>query len=111
MNNYLFEIIEPFTIEDIEAELQKKGLKDIYIIEEGGEGKVWIGGHSRKKIETDKALLIEEKSTVNWEDQWALFAEDFKEGKAHINLSPFGVEKTLLLTPGAGFGDLSHPTT
>lgn len=42
-----------------------------------------------------------------WEEQWALFAENFYDGKAHISIE----EKTLLLLPGAGFGDLSHPTT
>lgn len=44
---------------------------------------------------------------VNWEEQWALFAENFYDGKAHIELG----QKTLLLLPGPGFGDLSHPTT
>jgi ribosomal protein L11 methyltransferase len=44
---------------------------------------------------------------VDWEEQWALFAKNFKEGKAHIKVG----EKTLLLLPGPGFGDLSHPTT
>ena len=51
------------------------------------------------------------KFTVNWEEQWALFAESFSEGKAHIDLSRFGGASTLLLLPGPGFGDLSHPTT
>lgn len=45
--------------------------------------------------------------TVNWDEQWALFAENFYNGKAHIHLG----DKTLLLLPGPGFGDLSHPTT
>lgn len=44
---------------------------------------------------------------IDWEEQWALFAENFYEGKAHIDLG----KKTLLLLPGPGFGDLSHPTT
>ena len=48
---------------------------------------------------------------VDWEQQWALFAENFFEGKAHIDLTRFGKKKTLLLGPGPGFGDLSHPTT
>lgn len=109
MFNYLFQILSD--VGKIKSELHKKGLKDIYIIEEDATGTILIGGRSRKKIHTEKALLIEEKSSVNWEDQWSLFAQDFKDGKAHINLSPFGVEKTLLLLPGAGFGDLSHPTT
>ena len=45
--------------------------------------------------------------SVNWDEQWALFAENFYDGKAHIDLG----KKTLLLAPGPGFGDLSHPTT
>lgn len=44
---------------------------------------------------------------IDWHQQWTLFAENFYDGKAHIQVG----DKTLLLTPGAGFGDLSHPTT
>ncbi len=50
-------------------------------------------------------------NTVDWESQWAQFAPGFKRGKAHIDLSRYGTKKTLLLQPGPGFGDLSHPTT
>lgn len=46
-----------------------------------------------------------------WEKQWELFAPNFKEGKAHIDLTPYGCPETLRLYPGPGFGDLSHPTT
>lgn len=48
---------------------------------------------------------------IDWESQWAQFAAGFKDGKAHIELSRFGTNKTLYLQPGPGFGDLSHPTT
>lgn len=48
---------------------------------------------------------------INWHEQWAQFAEGFREGHAHIDLTPFGSPKTLKLAPGPGFGDLSHPTT
>jgi len=48
---------------------------------------------------------------VNWEEQWTLFAQNYHDGKAHIDLTPFGKAATLLLLPGPGFGDLSHPTT
>ena len=44
---------------------------------------------------------------IDWEKQWADFAPHFQNGLAHIDLEG----KTLLLKPGAGFGDLSHPTT
>lgn len=46
-----------------------------------------------------------------WEQQWKLFAPGFKEGKAHISLSPYGSDQILRLLPGPGFGDFSHPTT
>ena len=49
--------------------------------------------------------------SVDWEEQWVLFAENFYDGKAHIDLKRYGGDKTLLLLPGPGFGDLSHPTT
>jgi ribosomal protein L11 methyltransferase len=48
---------------------------------------------------------------VDWEAQWASFAENFYDGKAHIDLAKFGGSSELLLLPGPGFGDLSHPTT
>lgn len=48
-----------------------------------------------------------DKTEIDWVQQWSLFAENFRDGKAHIDLGG----KTLLLIPGAGFGDLSHPTT
>ncbi len=48
---------------------------------------------------------------INWEEQWASFAEGYKDGKAHIDLSKYGGTATLQLLPGPGFGDLSHPTT
>ena len=51
------------------------------------------------------------KFFVSWEDQWAQFAQGFRDGKAHIDLKPFGGTSTLRLVPGPGFGDLSHPTT
>lgn len=116
MRSYLFRLIDGASLEEAEEELAKAGLQGIYIVEEEALGETLLGGYSKKKIAVKKialSLLTEEKSesAVDWESQWALFAEDFKEGKAHIDLSPFGVEKTLLLAPGAGFGDLSHPTT
>ena len=49
--------------------------------------------------------------TVDWHEQWALFAQDFHHGKAHISLVPYNSPHTLRLLPGPGFGDLSHPTT
>lgn len=114
MRYYLFRLIET-RLEIAKKELVQKGLYDIFIIEDDSNGETFIGGHSKKKIPVEKiksAELVEEKKAeIDWTQQWELFAENFTEGKAHIDLSKFGVHKTLLLTPGPGFGDLSHPTT
>jgi ribosomal protein L11 methyltransferase len=49
--------------------------------------------------------------SVDWAEQWSLFAEGFRDGLAHIDLSRYGAPRTVRLYPGPGFGDLSHPTT
>ncbi|MFY7843380.1 MAG: 50S ribosomal protein L11 methyltransferase [Rhabdochlamydiaceae bacterium] len=48
------------------------------------------------------------EQTIDWHEQWALFAPNFHNGLAHIVLSN---SCRFPLKPGAGFGDLSHPTT
>lgn len=48
---------------------------------------------------------------IDWEADWQLHAPGFSEGKLSLDLKPFGKDKMLYLIPGAGFGNLSHPTT
>lgn len=48
------------------------------------------------------------KYSVDWDQQWAAHAQDFRDGCAHLSL--LGCHE-LKLAPGPGFGDLSHPTT
>lgn len=50
-------------------------------------------------------------SPVDWEKQWERHAKNFFNGKAHIDLSPYGCNQSFALAPGPGFGDLSHETT
>lgn len=41
---------------------------------------------------------------IDWSAQW--------EGKNELSLQPFGLpDRVIQMTPGSGFGDLSHPTT
>lgn len=44
---------------------------------------------------------------IDWTEQWKSFSPNFHDGLAHIDLGG----RTLLLEPGPGFGDYSHPTT
>ncbi|KIC74435.1 putative ribosomal protein L11 methyltransferase [Candidatus Protochlamydia amoebophila] len=49
---------------------------------------------------------------IDWESQWALYGLDFKNGSVHLSFDKFGRKaEPILLKPGPGFGDLSHPTT
>lgn len=113
MDCFLFRLNDGFSVLESETELKKYGLQDSYIIEDDLSGTVLIGGMASHidgcRLKT--CQLVEIKKGVSWTDQWSLFAEEFRDGKAHINLSRFGADQTLLLLPGAGFGDLSHPTT
>ncbi len=50
---------------------------------------------------------------IDWNKQWEEHAHGFKDGYAHISFADIGLNHkgNILLTPGPGFGDLSHPTT
>jgi len=115
MKYYLFRLSQGTDPEIVQKNLKKKGLKHPFFIEDDSTGEIFLGGYSKKPIslENEEGLFLseEKEADIDWKEQWSLFAENFNEGKAHIDLSPFGGEGTLLLTPGAGFGDLSHPTT
>lgn len=59
------------------------------------------------------AIKPAQEEPVDWESQWAEHGQDFRGGFVHLDLSEYisGVDRVLRLEPGAGFGDLSHPTT
>ncbi len=50
---------------------------------------------------------------INWNEQWANHAYGFKDGLAHIcfNKLKLPSNEKIVLAPGPGFGDFSHPTT
>ncbi|MFT4551648.1 MAG: ribosomal protein L11 methyltransferase [Chlamydiales bacterium] len=58
-----------------------------------------------------------EFNSVDWEANWAIHAQNYRDGYVHLDLSDFGYtssdgeNKKILLKPGPGFGDLSHATT
>ena len=57
--------------------------------------------------------MKQREDSIDWEEQWRNFSPNFYDGVAHVNLSrydPF-CRRELLLKPGGGFGDFSHPTT
>lgn len=82
-------------------------LSDIYEVEENGA--TLFGGYAEHPLtQTFTHVTLQSTSSeIDWEKQWQDFAPDFHHGLAHIPIN----SHTLLLQPGAGFGDYSHPTT
>ncbi len=109
--HYLFLIKPGSTADDAFLELAPF-LSDIYEVDDPDTGNVHIGGYSDDPnpppplthLSLEDCNPVEE---IDWQKQWADFAADFHDGLAHIDVGG----STLLLKPGAGFGDLSHPTT
>ncbi|QLH36198.1 MAG: 50S ribosomal protein L11 methyltransferase [Parachlamydiaceae bacterium] len=101
--------------------LQEAGLSPLYIEEDLEKlTRIFVDANSDLTIESllERFPFIdyaerEELGNIDWEQQWAIHGQNFQDGYVHIDL-PNAVSskwKRLKLTPGAGFGDLSHPTT
>jgi ribosomal protein L11 methyltransferase len=112
--HYLFLVNKGSTTEEALWELCSF-LTDIYEMDDPETGAIQIGGYSdQEKPPKDLIHVIlecaSEVEEIDWQKQWADFAPRFENGLAHIDLETLG-GPVLLLKPGAGFGDLSHPTT
>lgn len=112
--HYLFLVKEGSTAEEAIGELCTF-LSDIYEMDDPETKAVQIGGYSDEKLSSelwDHVVLehFSEAEQIDWQKQWADFSPQFRDGQAHIDLKALG-GPVLLLKPGKGFGDLSHPTT
>lgn len=91
------------------------------IVEEGDFVDVYVPLLSGQSEEDIKALLPQgaflkrlDSFSVDWEEQWTLFSPGYQEGFFYLNWEELGITSALpelKMKPGAGFGDLSHPTT
>lgn len=101
-------------LQDAQEEALRIGLEELYVIQEITQERWLLGGTTSQDIplKLDHLELLSELSEVNWEHQSALFSPYYKEGRIRIPLNDFSSSLAVLdLLPGAGFGDLSHPTT
>ncbi|MGE5196081.1 MAG: 50S ribosomal protein L11 methyltransferase [Anaerolineae bacterium] len=112
LKHYLFRVKKMELREQAFCELTHWHVKNLYEIEE--EAACFIGGFA----EQDLPLAFEhveevfrQDSCIDWKQHWELFAEGFKEGVACIDLCPYGCLEKVVMEPGPGFGDVSHPTT
>lgn len=108
-------------VEAVEHLLEERGERFLFAIEEGeGEGTQLVCSVKEpsywERLDLVKACHPYQLEEVDWEAQWASFAQGYKEGKIAVDLTQYVkeerlVEKEIELVAGAGFGDLSHPTT
>ncbi len=96
-------------------ELATYDIEDLLLVESfDGSPHLIYGRTSQSKIPVpwlSYAQPISQKT--NWDSQWADFSPFYSEGICKVPLSIFGIDtqEHLVLDPGPGFGDLSHPTT
>ena len=111
--HYTFQIKHGSTPNQALREAHEHGLKDIYTIQDIHEDKHIIGGSVKKKIDDNfiHLSIAEIYEDINWADQSRLFSPYYINGQIVVPLSEFSSTGQILLEPGAGFGDLSHPTT
>jgi len=103
--------------------LEGNGFQVLYCTESpDGEKEIFVEKENGLNVDDVKALLPEVLKVepvsiqgVDWSAQWEAHGLDFRDGYVHVDLGAFSPslagQDPLLLEPGPGFGDLSHPTT
>lgn len=112
--HFIFRLKEGSTVDEALEELELL-LSDLYETIDTQTEQTQIGGYTEEDLIPEQFMhVVLDHSTpleeCNWEEQWETFAPNFHHGLAHVNLTEYG-GPALLLKPGGGFGDFSHPTT
>ncbi len=112
----IFKIKSPDRYSQALEELISSGLENHYLLEDELLG-IFIGGfslhaHTSWQHLAHSELHKCEEAKIDWTEQWQCYAPEYSEGIAKISLEQYGVNSAFVeLTPGPGFGDLSHSTT
>lgn len=102
---YLITIAPKSSLDDVWDYLSLNGGELLYSEEEGLEKKIYAQCSSDiLNHPAIRSFIPYEMPEINWDAQW--------DGKESLSLAKYGFQdKTIKMAPGAGFGDLSHPTT
>ena len=113
-----FHIHNEISIEDAWQELEDLECQLLYSSEDPNGAKEIYGykNPSMDLVNCPSVINVTPASLdIDWHAQWAEHGLDFYDGLVHVDLSKFGFKKTstpvIVMEPGPGFGDLSHPTT
>lgn len=107
-----FEVKPPYTLEEVKEKLQERGLHILFSIETPDGDTEIVAISSSWPLDPSFAtyayMHLETLPEIDWEAQWKEHVPLTKEGLLLLQIPHFG---PLYLRPGAGFGNLSHPTT
>lgn len=112
--NIIFLINDSFTVEEAWEELELRGITVLYSIENKEDKGELLMGYCEETVllsqpfKTISSYKKESLPSINWEEQWALHGQNYRDGYVHVKVKD---QEILKLKPGPGFGDMSHPTT
>lgn len=112
---YCFELFPQASLDEAWEELEDHGFELAYGSEE--EDKKIIYGYVGEGQTIPSLTFVQfyypsDLGSIDWTAQWEAHGLNFQDGLLHIPLNMFSsCQAELLLEPGPGFGDLSHPTT
>lgn len=118
---YILHINHDANLDELWLLLKESGIQPLYVEEDPEElAKIYVQADTAPSVDEllERFAFIEyieqkELGEIDWDAQWKAHGLNFHEGYVHIDL-PEAVKndwKQVKLLPGAGFGDLSHPTT
>lgn len=111
MTLYCVQVNPTLSLDQAWKKFEKAGFSILYAEEEEALLQFYLEVFDSTTLSKLEGVLGYKKTCfplIDWQDQWALHADNFYEGHVHFSLTH---DKQLKLQPGAGFGDLSHPTT
>lgn len=105
MKTFVIALSPKVTVDKAWKRLSSFGAEFLFSEEESGIRKIYLKCDKDILDHSDIAQITPYTiPDIDWNAQW--------EGKNELSLDSFGFpNKTILMSPGSGFGDLSHPTT
>lgn len=100
-----------FDTDNVWHTLESQGIKVLYSSQEGSVVELYLSSpHDLPgEMEGIKNITLTDLEPIDWDAQWAEHSPaDYHNGYLQIEVEGYG---TVLLEPGPGFGDLSHPST
>mgnify|MGYP000116578063 CR=1 FL=1 len=109
-------VVDPsHSFDDVWNLFEMAGVEILYGTEEEECHEFFIRHDDQQTLQSCQWVKSCEPYTIpqtDWERQWELHGHAFRDGFVNIDVSSFGKNgPEVRLIPGAGFGDLSHPTT